>query len=246
MSRPGAVTPGSAKETSRTLTPSRSAAACRAAARGGSRTATVACVRPSPAHRGQCGAGGRACAQDERCRGTAPGQRREGPRAAGRSGQALGQRRDHARDVSVMTLAAAGVEDHRVGRADLGHQRPGFVEQGQHRALGPHGQGQPGPVRSAPSDRGRQAGFAALDRLISPAVQAQRLVPRTVQHRRQRVSDRRTENCGLHDRGVQPEPVREPVPPPVLPYLATAWLKAVALVKNSVLPDFESMVRKNR
>ena len=57
------------------------------------------------------------------------------------------------------------------------------------------------------------------------------------------MSDGRAEDGGLHDRGVQPEPVREPVPP-VLPYLATAALNAAALEKNRVFPLAELVVRK--
>ena len=197
-----------------------------------------------PAHRGQRGARRRARPQDEGGGVRAAGQRRDGSRTViPRGRQALGQRGDHARDVGVVPVALAGVEDHRVGRADLGHQRPGLVEQGQHRALERHGQGQPGPVRPAPPDQPGQASLVTLDGLIGPAVQAQRLIPGTVQDRRQRVSDRRAENGGFHDRSVQPEPVCEPVPVPELPYICTALSNAAAVEKNKVFPDL-LMVRK--
>ncbi len=61
-----------------------------------------------------------------------------------------------------------------------------------------------------------------------------------------RVSDAGAGNRGSPDACAQPEPVREPVPPPVLPYLATALLKAALLLKNRVAPVLELMVRKNR
>ena len=62
------------------------------------------------------------------------------------------------------TLAAAGVEDHRVGRADLGHQRPGFVEQGQHARLSGMVRDSPAESGPVPPDQGGQAGLVALDR----------------------------------------------------------------------------------
>jgi hypothetical protein len=99
--------------------------------------------------------------------------------------QALGEGGDHARDVGVVPGAPAGIEDHRVGRTDLGHERFRLIEQRQHRPLERHGQGQPGPVRPASADQRGQARLIALDRRIGPPGQAERPVPRLVQDRRQ-------------------------------------------------------------
>jgi hypothetical protein len=105
-----------------------------------------------------------------------------------------GQRGGDAGHVGVVTVPGTVGEDHRIGRAYLGHQCLGPVQQRQHGALQRHGQRQPGPVRAAPGQQAGQPGRVALDRQVTPAGQAERPVGGQVQHRGQRVRDRRAEH----------------------------------------------------
>ena len=139
---------------------------------------------PEPAGGGQGRAGGRAGAEDQhRC------ARRAGT-AAGHP--CLGERGDHARARRCCDRAAARRSKITVLAAPTSAASGSIsVEQRQHGALERHRQRQPGPVRarSAASRPGRPC-LVALDRLVRPAGQAERLVGGPVQDRRQGMRDR--------------------------------------------------------
>jgi hypothetical protein len=110
----------------------------------------------------------------------------------------LCERVHDALDVGVVAVAALGTEHDRVRAAGGLRQVVGMVEQRQHRALERHRQRQPGPLGAARAHVASQGRLVALDQVIAPAGQAERVVGRPVQRGRQRVRYGLAENGGLH------------------------------------------------
>ena len=147
-------------------------------ARAGSRTTTSAASRPVSRRAASGGAGGRARAED-----TA---------GAGARSRRLGQRRDHAGTSVLYAVPRAAREHHRVGPAHLDGERLGAVSSsGSTARFSGMVSDSPRPLRSQPAIRAASPASSHSIAVVASSRQAERGVRGPVQHRRQRVRDRR-------------------------------------------------------